>query len=131
MKTKAVPRRRSIKVAPRSSHGDGLIVKLIRIGNSRGIRLPKAVIEQAGLTDEVDITVRKGSIVLQSRRRRRRRRPREGWAESIKAAVEKHGHDVDEEFLALPNDFSEEEWTWPQNASTSTSSRSTRRPARK
>ena len=103
-----------------------VVVKLVRIGNSRGVRIPKALIEQAGMTDEVEMTVRRGEVVLQSRRARRA-----GWAESIKAAVEKHGHDVDEDFLNLPNDIDEKEWTWPQSSSTSTSSRSTRPPARK
>jgi antitoxin MazE len=100
--------------------------KLVKIGNSRGIRLPKSVIEQAGLEGEIELTVRDGEVVLMSAKH-----PRAGWAEAIKAEVEKHGHDVDEEFLNLPNDFDEEEWTWPSSVSTSTSSRSTRPSARK
>ena len=31
--------------------------RLVRIGNSRGIRLPKPLIEQAGLTDEVELRI--------------------------------------------------------------------------
>ena len=38
--------------------------KLVRIGNSRGIRLPKPLIEQAGLSDEVELEARKGAIVI-------------------------------------------------------------------
>ena len=100
--------------------------KLIRIGNSRGVRLPKAMIEQAGLGEDIELTLRGDQIVLASPKH-----PRAGWAPAIKAAVAKHGHDVDEEFLALPIDFSEREWTGPSPASTSTSSRSIRRSARK
>jgi antitoxin MazE len=111
---------------PRPSRTVGVIAKLVRIGNSRGVRIPKAMIEQAGLTDDIEMIVRPGEVVLQPRRVRRA-----GWADSIKAAVEARGHDVDEEFLSLPSDFGEEEWTWPQSNSTSTSSRSTRRRARK
>jgi virulence-associated protein VagC len=38
--------------------------RLVRIGNSRGVRLPKAVIEQAGLTEEVDLEVRGSTVVI-------------------------------------------------------------------
>lgn len=57
--------------------------KLVRIGNSRGIRLPKAVIEQAGLGDEVELRVRKGEVVIA-----RVKKVREGWAEDAKHRAE-------------------------------------------
>jgi antitoxin component of MazEF toxin-antitoxin module len=38
--------------------------RLVRIGNSRGVRLPKAIIAQAGLTDEVELGVRDGAIII-------------------------------------------------------------------
>ena len=31
--------------------------RIVKIGNSRGIRIPKPLIKEAGLEDEVDITV--------------------------------------------------------------------------
>ena len=40
--------------------------KLVQIGNSRGIRLPKPMIEEARLRDDVDIHVVEGSIVITS-----------------------------------------------------------------
>jgi len=38
--------------------------RLVRIGNSRGVRLPKTIIAQAGLTDEVELNVRDGAVVI-------------------------------------------------------------------
>ncbi len=38
--------------------------RLVRIGNSRGVRLPKPLIEEAGLSDEVELQVRDGSVVI-------------------------------------------------------------------
>lgn len=58
-------------------------VKLVKIGNSRGVRLPKAVIEEAGLGDRLDLEVRDGAVVLRSAER-----PREGWAEAAAACRE-------------------------------------------
>jgi antitoxin MazE len=51
--------------------------KLIRIGNSQGVRIPKAVIEQAHLGEDLDIEVRGETVII---------RPahclRGGWAEA-------------------------------------------------
>jgi antitoxin MazE len=55
-------------------------VHLVRIGTSRGIRLPKAILDQAGLQDEVDITVTDGAVVI----RPVRSKVRDGWAEAAK-----------------------------------------------
>ena len=49
--------------------------RIIRIGNSRGIRVPKPLLEQAGLSGEVDICAEKGSLII-----RPARAPRAGWA---------------------------------------------------
>lgn len=61
--------------------------RLVDIGNSQGICLPKAVIEQAQLTEELDLEVRNDSIVIRSRRQ-----PRKSWEESA-AACHQAGED--------------------------------------
>ncbi len=48
--------------------------RLIQIGNSRGVRLPRALIEQARLGDELEITVEEGAVVI------RGAAVRTGWA---------------------------------------------------
>ena len=53
-----------------------------RIGNSKGVILPKPFISQAGLTeDEVEMTVEGDAIVL----RRPRKEARSGWAEAARS----------------------------------------------
>ena len=54
--------------------------RLVAIGNSQGIRLPKAVIEQAGLTEELELEVSGDSIIIRSQRQ-----PRETWAKAAAA----------------------------------------------
>lgn len=49
--------------------------KLIAIGHSRGVRLPKAVIEQADLHDDLEIRVVDKSVVISASKQ-----VREGWA---------------------------------------------------
>ena len=79
--------------------------KLVRIGNSRGVRLPKPLIEQAGLADEVELRVREGAIVISPANG-----PREGWAEAAKELRErKEDRLVDG---VTPTRFDDEEWQW-------------------
>ncbi|MCH7772461.1 MAG: AbrB/MazE/SpoVT family DNA-binding domain-containing protein, partial [Bacteroidetes bacterium] len=40
--------------------------KVIKIGNSRGIRIPKSFIEQSGLDDEVELEIRNDQIIIRS-----------------------------------------------------------------
>ncbi len=56
-------------------------ISLVQIGNSRGIRLPKAVLEQCGFADTVEMTVERGRVVLAASDK-----PREDWAEAFAAA---------------------------------------------
>ena len=82
-------------------------VELIRIGNSRGVRLPKSVIEQCGFGENVDLRVEEGRVILA-----RNRKPREGWKEAAAAARE--GIANDELLLdGIPEqEFDRDEWTW-------------------
>ena len=79
--------------------------RIIRIGNSRGVRLPKALIEEAGLSGDVELRVRHGAVVITSTAR-----PRAGWGEAAK-----HMRQRDEDRLLdepTPTHFDEENWKW-------------------
>jgi antitoxin MazE len=52
-----------------------------RMGNSQGVLIPKPVLAQLGLEDEVEMTVENDAIVL----RRPKQKVRTGWAEASKA----------------------------------------------
>jgi antitoxin MazE len=88
-----------------NSRDDAMKARLVRIGNSRGIRLPKPLILQAGLTDEVELTVQDGAIVIECTKR-----PRAGWSDAAKQARQK-GDDL---LLdpPTPTQFDEKEWEW-------------------
>lgn len=80
---------------------------LVRIGNSRGIRLPKAVIEQCGFEDEVEMEVHHHELVIRSSTV-----PREGWA----SAFARMSASCDDELLDCVAEtgptWDEEEWEW-------------------
>ncbi len=81
--------------------------QLIKIGNSRGIRLPKAVIEQVGLENEVELDVREDEVAI----RPAKKKPREGWAEAFQAMAAA-GDDVLLDEPLPPTQFDEDEWEW-------------------
>ena len=60
---------------------------IIRIGNSRGIRVPKALLDEAQLSEEVELRAEPGRLVVRSSHR-----PREGWAEAARR-MHKSGDD--------------------------------------
>lgn len=79
--------------------------RLVRIGNSRGVRLPKPLILEAGLSEDVELRVQKGAIVIA-----RAALPRSGWSEAAKRLRMRS----DDALLDPPTltRFDETEWTW-------------------
>lgn len=80
--------------------------ELVRIGNSRGVRIPKPLIEQCGFGDEVDLRLENECIVISPGRL-----PRAGWEEQFLAA----GPATRDERLLESvgaNEFDRKEWRW-------------------
>ena len=79
--------------------------RIVRIGNSRGLRIPKPVIEQIGLGDEVEMVVRERALIVTAAGR-----PRAGWDEAFRAMAA-HGDDalVDE---PRSTRWDDEAWEW-------------------
>jgi antitoxin MazE len=79
--------------------------RLVRIGNSRGVRLPKPLIEEARLKEEVQLRVRDGAVIITSVTR-----PRSGWARAA-SLISGQSEDrlLDE---PTPTEFDQGEWRW-------------------
>lgn len=76
--------------------------QLAKIGNSKGIRLPRAIIEQCGFGNVVELTVKGKSVVISPIHS-----PRSGWAEAFANAAEKEDVLID-----VTNDWDDKAWTW-------------------
>jgi antitoxin MazE len=81
--------------------------RIVRIGNSQGVRIPKPLLEQTGLRDEVEIEVEGNCLVV-----RAARRPREGWAEAFEAMAAA-GDDALLDGETPSTKWDEDEWQWP------------------
>ncbi len=79
--------------------------RIVQIGNSRGIRLPKVLLDEAQLTDEVELEAELGRIVIH-----RGRRPRAGWAAAARKMCERG--EVRLLDSTTPTRFDEKEWKW-------------------
>ena len=79
--------------------------RIIRLGNSRGVRIPKPLLEQSGLEDAVEITASPGRILIQ-----KPSHPRDGWASAFEAMAQAG----DDALLNTntPTEWDDAEWTW-------------------
>ena len=79
--------------------------RLIRIGNSRGIRIPKALIEAAGLEVGLRLRVVEGGLLLE-----RVDHPRAGWGAAARELRDRGEAGLLDD--PLPTTFDESEWEW-------------------
>jgi antitoxin MazE len=82
--------------------------KLIRIGNSKGVRIPKPFLEETGLTDEIELFIREDEIVIRSQAN-----PREGWDALFRDVLD----EAEDEMVSFQAPGMElvwemAEWTW-------------------
>jgi antitoxin MazE len=79
--------------------------KVIKIGNSKGIRIPRALLEQAGLTNDVEMTVEGNKLIIHSLRS-----IRQDWSTHFATMSEKG----DDQLLdqTSSTQWEEDEWTW-------------------
>jgi len=83
--------------------------KVIKIGNSRGIRIPKSIIEQSGLNDEVELEVRNDQIIIKSISINRR----ENWDKPFKKITQnKDDILLDPDTLTEQTTWDKDEWDW-------------------
>ncbi len=80
---------------------------VIRIGNSRGVRIPKVLLEQCRLRDTVELEVDGGHLII-----RPAEQVRSGWDDAFRKMAEQ-GDDalLDRDSLA-PTRWDESEWEW-------------------
>lgn len=81
---------------------------LIAVGNSKGLRLPKAILAQCGIEDRVSLKITQEGLLISPVRS-----PRQGWEERIKEECCSTADAELNAFTEISNTFDKEEWTWP------------------
>jgi len=81
--------------------------RVIKIGNSQGLRIPKPLLEQTGIRDDVEIEVENDQIII-----RPIGKVRDGWDRAFKVMAEQGDDAPAFEDETAPNSWDEEEWRW-------------------
>lgn len=81
--------------------------KIVRIGNSQGIRIPKSVLHQCHLDGPVEIDVQRNQLVVRSASR-----PRSGWDEAFRSMHQAGDDQLLDRERSSPSRWDQDEWQW-------------------
>jgi antitoxin MazE len=82
-------------------------IKIIRIGNSKGIRLSKTLLEQYDMEDEVLLEAKKDAIVI-----RPVKKPRLGWEKSFEKMRLRGDEALLDKDPEIESEWDKKEWKW-------------------
>ena len=81
--------------------------RIIKIGNSQGIRIPKLFLEQSGLQDELEMEAQGNQIILRSATV-----PRQGWEEKFQEMAQQGDDQLLDGDQIKASKWHEQEWQW-------------------
>lgn len=81
--------------------------RIVQIGNSKGVRIPKLLLEQTGLDGEVEIRAERNSLVI-----RPVKRARAGWAAAFREMARRGDDALLDSPLPTLSSWDEDEWEW-------------------
>jgi antitoxin MazE len=79
--------------------------QIIKVDRSQGIRIPKSLLEQIGISEAVEIEVQGDRIVI-----RAATKPRAGWEEAFAKMAEQHDDVLLDDIT--PTEWEDREWQW-------------------
>jgi antitoxin MazE len=82
-----------------------MLINIIQIGNSQGIRLPKSILEQLQIDTKVDMEIEDDKIILKSVNKS----PRKNWEKKFE---QMHLNSDDKLFIEDSVDLDMEDWEW-------------------
>jgi antitoxin MazE len=85
--------------------GTAIRTRIVKIGNSQGIRIPKPLLEHSGISEEVEIEVQDNCLIVRAVSRNR-----SGWEEAFAKMAEQHDDVLLYEITATEWDNLEWEW---------------------
>ena len=81
--------------------------RIVKIGNSQGIRIPKPILEQSGITEDVDIEVENNQIII-----RPLLKPRTGWDKVFRKMAKSYDDMLIDGDEPISHSWDETEWQW-------------------
>ncbi len=81
--------------------------RIVKMGNSKGVRIPKPILEQLALGEEVELSVRGDQLVI-----RAGKRPRSGWEDRFQRMAERGDDRLLDEEAVSSTKWDQGEWEW-------------------
>ncbi len=81
--------------------------RIVKIGNSQGIRIPKPLLEQTGILEDVELDVDKNQIII-----RPVSNPRDGWDDAFRVMAKLGDDAVIDQFDNISHSWDDDEWQW-------------------
>ncbi len=81
--------------------------RIVRIGNSQGIRIPKPLLEQTGLCGDVEMIAQNNSLII-----RPARRTREGWTAAFQEMARRGDDALLDHASSSLSKWDEDDWEW-------------------
>ena len=82
-----------------------MLLSIIPIGNSKGFRIPKVILEQCNIRDQIELEVENGRIILEPVQEN----PRQGWDDAFR---EMAANSDDSLLISESVDIEMDDWEW-------------------
>ncbi|AFZ53312.1 AbrB/MazE/SpoVT family DNA-binding domain-containing protein [Cyanobacterium aponinum] len=83
--------------------------RLVKIGNSQGVRLPKTLLEIAKIKDQIDLSIEDGTIII---RASEENKVRLNWAKSFQEMASENDDQLLDSDTQTLSYWDEQEWEW-------------------
>ena len=81
--------------------------RIVKIGNSQGVRIPKLLLERSNLSEEVELEAEDDRIIIRSIRQ-----PRQGWERDFRSMAERGDDVLLDGNPPLQTVWDHDEWQW-------------------
>ena len=81
--------------------------RIVKIGNSQGVRIPKPILKQSGITEDVEIEVENNQIII-----RPLLKPRTGWDKAFQKMAKNYDDMLIDGDEPISHKWDETEWQW-------------------
>jgi antitoxin MazE len=81
--------------------------RIVKIGNSQGVRIPKLLLERSNLAEEVELEAQNHQIIIRSARH-----PRQNWESAFRAMAERGDDELLDKNPVAQTLWDEAEWQW-------------------
>lgn len=81
--------------------------RIVKIGNSQGIRIPKLLLERSNLAGEVELEAEDNRIIIRSLKQ-----PRQDWDSAFRATAERGDDELLDKEVPAQTQWDKDEWQW-------------------